>query len=95
MPSTRPMHRWSRKRSDAGAALGDGITTVLNLPKRRAIIRYGPPEVVGPPRQFHVDKLETSANVVGLACEYIRAMADSSRRDVSPAPTNADSSLGR
>jgi hypothetical protein len=43
--------------------------------------------MVGSPRQFHVDKLETSANVVGLARVCIRAMADSIRRHVF---SNAD-----
>lgn len=71
----------------AGAALGDGIATVLNLLNPSAVVIYGPMEMVGAPRQFHVDKLDTAANLVGLASVYIRAMADSIRRNVF---SNAD-----
>ena len=71
----------------AGAALGNGIATVLNLLNPKAVVLYGPLELVGPPRQFHIDKLETAANVTGFARVYVRAMTDSIRNQVF---SNAD-----
>ncbi|HEX6077395.1 MAG TPA: ROK family protein [Micromonosporaceae bacterium] len=69
----------------AGTALGNGIAILLNLVNPEAIVLYGPLEVVGAPRQFHVENFNTVADakaVTGAGRIYTDAMVDSIRNHV-------------
>jgi predicted NBD/HSP70 family sugar kinase len=71
--------------AEAGAALGKGIATVLNLLNPEAIVLYGPLDVVGPPRQFHVDNFEAVAEakeVTRIGRIYTGAMMNNIRSHV-------------
>ena len=61
----------------AGGALGEGIATVLNLLNPQAVVLYGPLNLVGPPRQFHIDNFDKIANAQdfqGLGRHYQSSM---------------------
>ncbi|GIH19274.1 ROK family protein [Rugosimonospora africana] len=69
----------------AGSAFGTGIATVLNLLNPEAIVLYGPLDIVGAPRQFHIDNFDTIADakaVTGVDRIYTGAMRDSIRAHV-------------
>ena len=68
--------------ADAGLSLGRGLATVLNLLNPETIVVYGPMDLVGPPRQFHIDNFERVAEateVKGLQRVYTEAIVESIR----------------
>jgi predicted NBD/HSP70 family sugar kinase len=68
--------------ADAGSSLGRGLATVLNLLDPKTIVVYGPMDLVGPPRQFHIDNFERVAEateVKGAQRVYTDAMVESIR----------------
>lgn len=68
--------------AEAGRGLGYGITTVLNMINPETVVIYGPMDLVGPPRQFHIDNFDrvTEAKAVtGVERVYTDALIDSVR----------------
>jgi predicted NBD/HSP70 family sugar kinase/antitoxin (DNA-binding transcriptional repressor) of toxin-antitoxin stability system len=60
----------------AGASLGRGISSVLNLLNPSAVVIYGPSELIGQPRRFYADSHEYG---FGLAALYTREMIETIR----------------
>lgn len=71
--------------NNAGAALGQGIATLLNMLDLDAVVIHGPMDLVGPPRTFHIDNLEKVADtekVSGVSRIYTNAMVHNIRSHV-------------
>lgn len=69
----------------AGATLGNGIVTLLNLLNPEAVVLYGPLDLVGPPRQFHIENFNTVTDakaVSGVGRIYTGAMVENIRNHV-------------
>jgi predicted NBD/HSP70 family sugar kinase len=69
----------------AGTALGSGVATVLNLVDPEAVVVYGPLDIVGPPREFHIGNFDAVADAEaapGVWRLYTGGMVDSIRRHV-------------
>ncbi|MGY0235915.1 ROK family protein [Longispora urticae] len=60
----------------AGAGLGRGIATVLNLLNPTTVVIYAPPELIGRARKFHIDSADFGT---GLAARYTGAMVETIR----------------
>jgi predicted NBD/HSP70 family sugar kinase len=60
----------------AGAALGRGAATVINLLNPSAIVFYGPPELLGASREF---RMGTDPRSEGNAHPYVAAMVEAIR----------------
>ena len=65
-----------KKFEHAGAALGQSAATVINLLNPSAMVFYGPSELLGRSREFHVD---IDPRHTGAAHPYARAMVENIR----------------
>jgi predicted NBD/HSP70 family sugar kinase len=68
--------------TSAGVALGQGIVTMLNLLNPDTVILHGPMDLLGPPREFHIDNFETvtdAKEVAGVSRIYTGAMVEGIR----------------
>jgi predicted NBD/HSP70 family sugar kinase/antitoxin (DNA-binding transcriptional repressor) of toxin-antitoxin stability system len=68
----------------AGAALGRAVVSVINLINPSAIIFYGPQELLGPPRSFHVEEkhvthTENQDSATSAARLYTESMTEAIR----------------
>jgi predicted NBD/HSP70 family sugar kinase len=70
----------------AGASFGRAIINVVNLINPSAIVLYGPPQLLGAPRDFHVEGKRTFHNegdlpAGGVAHHYTMAMIEAIRQN--------------